>query len=163
MIKARGLCGEEDYDSDNSVLGDELDDSGEILKRLTAKSGPEPVVLPSVEDAETGQALLQPGAQRSPKKSPYFGVPSCTKSTNKKRRASMVTQQQSKEDTATLVDDSKAARRASKKARRKSQRAELRLQSNTQKSHKIERETSTHVKSKRGENQQEDFQVPVIQ
>ena len=34
VLKGRAFCGEEDYNSDNTALGDEVDDSAETMKRL---------------------------------------------------------------------------------------------------------------------------------
>lgn len=51
-VKARAMCGEEKYDSENSALGDELDDSKEALKRTSAASvikSTSSEVLPSIE------------------------------------------------------------------------------------------------------------------
>jgi len=87
VIKARGFCGEEDYDSENSALGDEVDDSADILKRLGSRIWSEPKVLPSVEDAHTGQAESRPKSKTSPKKSPYFSADSKTTTPQKKRKA----------------------------------------------------------------------------
>lgn len=85
VIKARGFCGEEDYDSDNSALGEEIDNSEEILKRLRTMSVPEPEVLPSIEDAETGQAVCGRESKSSPKKSPYFASIKNSKSQKKRK------------------------------------------------------------------------------
>ena len=70
--KARGFCGEEEYDSDNSALGDEIDNSAEILERLQTINRSKSEVLPSIEEAQTSQAEAQPKPKASPKKSPYF-------------------------------------------------------------------------------------------
>ena len=86
VINARSLCGEENYDSDNSALPDEVNDSAAILSRVAARSGSEPVVLPSIEDAERGQAKSQRSAKASPKKSPYFVSSSKMDAPKKKRK-----------------------------------------------------------------------------
>lgn len=50
-IKAREMCGEEEYDSDNSALGDEVDDSVDVLQSLAASvvKSTSSEVLPSIE------------------------------------------------------------------------------------------------------------------
>ena len=91
-IKARGFCGEEDYDSDNSALGGEIDDSSEILKRLAVTSGPGPdTIVPSTEDQQPTQIGIAK-AKSSPKKSPYFAASNSTGS-RKKRKADKIDQE----------------------------------------------------------------------
>ncbi len=54
-IKAREMCGEEEYDSENSALGDELDDSKAVLRCLSTISAVKSTsseVLPSIETKE---------------------------------------------------------------------------------------------------------------
>ena len=54
-VKAREMCGEEEYDSENSALGDEVDDSQHILQRLSAPivvKSTSSEVLPSIETKE---------------------------------------------------------------------------------------------------------------
>ena len=36
IIRARGMCGEEEYDSENSALGDEVDDANTVMQSLSA-------------------------------------------------------------------------------------------------------------------------------
>ena len=118
VIKARGFCGEEKYDSDNSALGEEKDDSADILKRLSAVAHPGSEVLPSVEDRATGQvsgqAKKQPKAKRSPKKSPYFSSLISTAVPSKKRKADQIIQQ-SLEEPERAVEEGKRSKRKKKK------------------------------------------------
>ncbi|KAL6716151.1 hypothetical protein ACLMJK_005717 [Lecanora helva] len=72
VIKARGFCGEDKYDSDSSALQEEIDDSNDILIRLCAVSSSNTSVLPSIEGAQSLQAATQTVKKSSPKKSPYF-------------------------------------------------------------------------------------------
>ena len=116
VIKARGFCGEEDYDSDDSALYDEIDDSGDILRRLGATSGPAPdAVVPSIEDEQFMQAEA-PKTKSSPKKSPYFAA-SKTAVPGKKKRADKSSQQCFEESSESLKEGKKEK---SKKRKRQS-------------------------------------------
>ena len=143
VIKARGFCGEEDYDSDNSALGDETDDSNDILERLHLISEREPEVWPSIENAHTGPPTDISGSKPSPKKSPYFTASSTALNPQSKRKRESDVSSGLKEMIAVLEDDrdskkqknpnssaelealgSKKARAAARKARRKAHKAE---------------------------------------
>ena len=138
VIKARGFCGEENYDSDNSALGDELDNSVEILKRLGAISGPEPeVVMPSIENTQSTQVQPPPKPKPSPKKSPYFVDSGMTSTQPKKSKANpdnprvyetkddygKAAKRSKKRKYSEGSDDHKAAERALKKAEKAKARA----------------------------------------
>jgi hypothetical protein len=65
-IKARAMCGEEEYDSENSALGDELDDSKEALNRTSAANvikSTSSEVLPSIETKDILD-IQSPGHQQ---------------------------------------------------------------------------------------------------
>lgn len=154
VIKARGFCGEEQYDSDNSALGEEIDNSRDIIKRLDTVRPLEPKVLPSIEDAETGQAKKPNKVNQSPKKSPYFSSSMTAALPSKKRKADKDIQHSVEEEKENTPNDSKhakrrkhipgssaaeaapdkeskAARRAAKKAAKKAQTAHEREKSQT--------------------------------
>ena len=56
MIKVREFCGEEEYDSEISALGDEIDDSAVILNGQSTTNSPEPVILHNTQDPQTRQS-----------------------------------------------------------------------------------------------------------
>lgn len=114
VIKARGFCGEEDYDSDNSALGEEVDNSADILKRLGAVNGPKPEVLPSIEDKQTGQARKQIKPKPSPKKSPYFSSSITTALPPRKRKADKDIRQSIEEEQGSGEGDKHSKRRKHK-------------------------------------------------
>ena len=137
VIKARGFCGEEDYDSDNSALYDETDDSSDIIKRLSEINERKSEVVPSIENAQTGQAMNKSRSGPSPKKSPYFTASSTVvKSKGKRKRESGISLDPKEKDFPSREDkhfkikdnttsvagtealEAKAARKASKKARK---------------------------------------------
>lgn len=127
VIKARAFCGEDAYDSDHSALTQEMDDSDEILKRLRLKTRPNPMILPSIEDASTSQAKPPNQDKPSPKKSPYFAAPKKSEHSTKKKKAVEDGQQEPKANgNSGLIngtDEAKKSRNAAKKARRAKERA----------------------------------------
>lgn len=127
VIKARAFCGEDAYDSDNSALTQEIDDSEEILKRLKLKTRPNAVILPSIEDASTSQAKPPNKDKPSPKKSPYFAAPKKSEHSTKKKKVVEDGLQEPKangnSDLVNGTDEVEKSRKAAKKARRAKERA----------------------------------------
>ena len=60
IIKAREMCGEEEYNSEDSALGDEVDDTKEVLRRLSVPGGLYSMGEESVPSIESKEVLKVP-------------------------------------------------------------------------------------------------------